>query len=86
MLERIIKLTAVLLIGSVVLPGCSQFTHSGRQQAAYRRYVKKCSKNRVKWRNKLAKKKARIPNHQLSEYRVDAAAVDGPQSVSSVDQ
>ena len=42
------KQVSVLLLAALLLPGCSMFSKSGRQQAAYARYVRKMSGNRVK--------------------------------------
>ena len=81
MLERILRFTAILLVGCVLLPGCSQMTHSGRQQAAYRRYQRTCAKNREKYRKKIAKHQARVPHHQVSDYADTSGVVDGPRAV-----
>ncbi|MGH7936749.1 MAG: hypothetical protein ACREF8_07050 [Chthoniobacterales bacterium] len=43
-----IKQISLLLLAAMFLPGCSMFSKSGRQQAAYARYVRKMSGNRVK--------------------------------------
>ncbi len=40
-LKRVVKFLAVILVICLVLPGCSWMTKSGRQQMAYRNYVRK---------------------------------------------
>jgi outer membrane murein-binding lipoprotein Lpp len=91
MLERTTKLLAVLLISSLLLPGCSNFTKSGRQAAAYQRYLNKASgklSKRDRQRLKLARKtkKAKIPKTlPLSEPKMTTttASADAPQSISA---
>jgi hypothetical protein len=83
MLERILKSSAVLLIGCLLLPGCGNLTKSGRQQIAYRRYVRKCSHMREHQRVRITKRQQRIPEHRPSEYQVNTGVVSSPQSVTS---
>jgi hypothetical protein len=84
MLERILRFTAVALIASFFLPGCSSMSHASRQRRAYQSYVKKCLKNRDRQRAKIAKQTHRVPKHAASpDYSVSTGNVDGPQSVVS---
>jgi hypothetical protein len=84
MLERILRAVAVILISCLVLPGCAHFTKSGRQQLAYARYVKKCSHNRVRLQTKF--KKVRMPKvPDPSDYKVNTAIVESPQSVTAAE-
>jgi hypothetical protein len=85
MLERILKFSAVLLIGCLLLPGCSHFTKSGRQQIAYQRYVKKCGHMRTHQRTKITKQQQRVPDSKSSKYEVNSGVVSSPQSVSSAE-
>jgi hypothetical protein len=81
MLERIPRLLIVALIVCVGLSGCSSFSKTARQEAAYARYVKKFSNGRVKQKKKYAKVK--IPKGQMSQNIVNTGATNAPQSVSS---
>ena len=78
---QIVGRTAVILIGCLLLPSCAHFTQSGRQQAAYSKYVKKQSQNRVRQQTKF--KKIRVPSPGSSEPKEITGASQGPQSVSS---
>ena len=80
MLEQAIKCAALLLLICLLLPSCSHFSQSGRQQAAYARYVRKQSHNRVRQQTKFKKTKA--PAMVPSDPEISAKANDGPQSVS----
>jgi outer membrane biogenesis lipoprotein LolB len=79
MLEQTIRRAAVLLLACVLLPSCSHFTQSGRQQAAYAKYVKKQSHNRVRQQTKF--KKTKVPAMAPSDPNVSAHANEGPQAV-----
>src|SRR2546430_12186081 len=70
MLERILKFSAILLVGCFLLPGCAHFTKSGRQQLAYERYVKKCVHRRNRQRVKIAKQQQQIPDYKPLKYEV----------------
>ena len=83
MLERILKFSAILLVGCFLLPGCAHFTKSGRQQLAYERYVKKCMHRRNRQRVKIAKQQQQIPDYKPSKYEVKSGVVDSPQSVTT---
>jgi len=83
MLERILKFSAILLVGCFLLPGCAHFTKSGRQQLAYERYVKKCVHRRNRGRMKITKQQQRVPDYRPSKYEVQSAVVDSPQSVTA---
>jgi hypothetical protein len=80
MLEQPLRSIGLALIaGSVFLSSCSYMTKSGRQQMAYRNYVKKYSHNRVKQQTKF--KKIKTPQPPQTPDAVKTAG--GPQSVSS---
>ena len=84
MLERIPRAGAVILISCLVLPGCSHFTKSGRQQLAYARYVKKCSHNRVRQQTKF--KKVRMPKlPDPSDHKIKTEIAESPQSVTAAE-
>ena len=69
---------AVLLIAAMLLPSCSMFTQSARQQRAYERYVRKSSLARVKQQKRIRPKKTIIPVTEPSEP-IDSS---GPEAVS----
>ncbi len=82
MLERIPRLLAfALIVAFVALTGCSSFSKTARQEAAYARYVKKFSHNRVQQKKKYAKVK--IPKGEVSRNMVNADAANAPQSATS---
>lgn len=82
MLERSLRLIGLtLLAGSLFLSGCSYMSKSGRQQMAYRNYVKKYSHNRVKQQTKF--QKIKMPQPPQTPDAVRTASSEGPQSVSS---
>lgn len=83
MLERIIRLTAVVLLISTALPACSMLTTRGRQQLAYERYVRKSSHRRDRQRAKM--KTPRIPSPAPSEDKVTTEAGGSPESVRSAE-
>jgi hypothetical protein len=87
MLERQTKLLAVALITSLLLPGCSHMTKSGRQQAAYQRYINRSMSMRDKQRLKLARKykKTKIPKSApLTDQKMTTtAAANEPRSISA---
>lgn len=81
MLGRILRLLIIALLGSSALAGCSSMSKSGRQQAAYARYVKKFSHNRVKQKTKF--KAVKVPKAPKSQNVVSSGAGNSPQAVSS---
>ncbi|MFN2540977.1 MAG: hypothetical protein ABR514_02260 [Chthoniobacterales bacterium] len=81
MLERFAKLLALIFIAVTLLDGCAYFTKSGRQQLAYEKYVRKCSKNRDRQRAKM--KAPRIPKFEPSEPKETTQLSGSPQSVTS---
>lgn len=64
-----------LLLIALLFPGCSMFTASGRQQAAYARYVSKSSKGRVKQQRMFRSNKPAMPIATPSEPVVDSGPV-----------
>jgi hypothetical protein len=74
-----LKLCALSLAG-LLLPGCSMMTQSGRQQAAYQRYVHKMSLGRAKQQRMFhSKDRPMMPVTEPSE----PVESSGPMSVSS---
>ena len=67
-----------LLLAILLLPGCSMLTQSGRQQAAYARYVSKSSKGRVKQQRLFHSNKPAMPVTEPAEARESS----GPQAVA----
>ena len=61
--------------------GCSYMTKSGRQQAAYARYIRHSSYNRMKLQRKLSSSPKIQPPKMESEPTV--ATSTGPESVSA---
>src|ERR1043166_7689936 len=62
MLERAAKLLALVFLAATLLDGCAYFSKNGRQQMAYERYVRKCSKQRDRYRAKMKTKAPKIPS------------------------
>ncbi len=60
--------------------GCSYLTSSGRQQAAYARYVRHSSYTRVKMQKKF-RSHSKLPSPEMSEPTVTARS--GPESVTA---
>jgi hypothetical protein len=83
MLERFTKLLALIFIAVTLLDGCAHFTKSGRQQLAYEKYVRKCSKNRDRLRAKMKTKAPKIPKYEPSEPKETTELGGSPQSVRS---
>jgi len=85
MLGRILKSSAVILVGCLILPGCAHFTKSGRTQLAYQRYVRKWSHKRDRQRVKMKTPRRPIPAYAPSDYEIRARASDAssPQSITS---
>jgi PBP1b-binding outer membrane lipoprotein LpoB len=79
--EQTMKRAALVLLCCFLLPSCSHFTQSGRQQAAYAKYIRKQSHNRVQQQAKF--KKTKVPTMTASDPKISAAAGDGPQAVTS---
>jgi hypothetical protein len=82
MLEKIVNGVALVSLSCLLLSSCSNFTQSGRQQAAYAKYVKKQSHNRVRQQVKFKKTKA--PTIPPSDPKMSASAGEGgPQAMTS---
>lgn len=81
MVERFSKLLACAVIAATLLDGCAYFSKSGRQQMAYEKYVRKCSKTRDRqWRKMKA---PRMPALESSEPKETKQLSGSPESVSS---
>jgi hypothetical protein len=80
MLGRSVKVVAFAFIAVTVLDSCAYFSKSGRQQLAYERYVRKCSKLRDR---RAAKMKApKIPTFEPSEPKQTTQLGGSPESVT----
>lgn len=80
------KSPALLLAALLVLPGCSMLSKSGRQQAAYERYVRKMSLGRARQQRLFHNGAPPMPITQPSEPVVTSATVEnesGPVAVTS---
>jgi len=77
------KITPLLLVALLALTdgGCSYLTKSGRQQAAYARYIRHSSYNRMKLQRKLSSSPKIQPPKMESEPTV--ATSTGPESVTT---
>jgi hypothetical protein len=77
------KIAPLLLVALLALTdgGCSYLTKSGRQQAAYARYIRHSSYNRMKLQRKLSSSPKIQPPKMESEPTV--AASTGPESVTA---
>lgn len=77
------RTSSLLMIALVALTnnGCSYVTKSGRQQAAYARYIRHSSYNRIKMQRKLFASPKVQPPKMESEPTV--ATSTSPESVSS---
>jgi hypothetical protein len=84
MLERAAQVLAFLFITTTLFGGCAHFSKSGRQQLAYEKYVRKCSKNRDRQRAKM--KAPKIPTFEPSEPKETTQLSGSPQSVTSPGQ
>jgi hypothetical protein len=84
MLERIVRLATAVLLVSTSLPGCSMLTARGRQELAYERYVRKCSRQRDRLQAKMLKA-PRIPTSAPSEPKLTTQLGGSPESVTSSD-
>jgi hypothetical protein len=82
MLERAAKLLALGLTIAMLFDGCAYFSKTGRQQMAYERYVRKCSKQRDRFRAKTKMKAPKIPKYEPSEP-TETTQLGSPQSVTS---
>jgi hypothetical protein len=77
------RTASLLMIALVALTdnGCSYVTKSGRQQAAYARYIRNSSYNRIKMQRKLFASPKIQPPKMESEPAV--ATSTSPESVTS---
>jgi len=77
------KIVSLLVIALVALTdnGCSYLTKNGRQQAAYARYIRQSSNNRIKLQRKLfASPKVQPPKMETDPTVATSAS---PESVSA---
>jgi len=77
------KISFFLFVALVALTGggCSYLTSNGRHEAAYARYIRHSSYNRVKLQRKLSKSPKIQPPRMESEPTI--ATSTGPESVTA---
>jgi outer membrane biogenesis lipoprotein LolB len=80
-MKKFSRAIALLLVGGMLLSGCSMLTAQGRRERAYERYVHKSSQGRVKQQKRFAAKGNTMPVMHPSEP-VETTDVSGPESVS----
>jgi hypothetical protein len=87
MRKCLFRLLAAILVTGLLLPGCAHFTKSGRQELAYKKYVRKCSYARDRQRAKMQMGRMAIPASAPSENKVSADVADAssPQSLTTGD-
>ncbi|MBA3962598.1 MAG: hypothetical protein H0X40_11955 [Chthoniobacterales bacterium] len=69
--------SVAIALAFLFLTGCSSFTKSGRQQAAYEKYIRKSSRNRV------AQQKLFHSHHpQMPVTTTEPMESSGPQAVA----
>jgi len=81
-MNRLARHLALVLVGVLLLSGCSMLTAQGRRERAYAHYVAKSSKGRIKLQRKLSSQRARIPILEPSPP-VITTGVSGPESVTN---
>jgi outer membrane biogenesis lipoprotein LolB len=80
-MKKFSRAIALLLVGSMLLSGCSMLTAHGRRARAYDRYVYKSSKGRVKQQKRFAARGNTMPVMHQSES-AQTTDISGPESVS----
>lgn len=70
-----------LVCVALLLPACSMFTSSGRQQAAYARYIRKSSQGRVRQQKMFHSNKPAMPVTMLEESSESASPVAVAENV-----
>ena len=80
-MKKLYRTCAFLLVAATLFSGCSMLTARGRQERAYRNYVRKMSLGRVKQQKRFAAKGNTMPVTHASEP-VLATDGSGPESVS----
>jgi len=75
------RILPTLLLMALLLSGCSMLTKSGRQQAAYARYVNKSSHGRVKQQRLFHSGKPAMPMNVPVEPTEPIESA-GPQAVA----
>jgi hypothetical protein len=77
------KISVLLLVAIIALAqeSCSYLTSNGRHQAAYARYIRHSSYNRMKLQRKLSRSPKIHPPHMQSEPSI--ATSTGPESVTA---
>jgi hypothetical protein len=83
-MKRVRSAFTLLLLAAVFLSGCSMLTAQGRSERAYAKYVRKCSKGRVKQQSRLTSRRMKIPELTPSEPVVKMD-VGGPESTTAGD-
>jgi outer membrane biogenesis lipoprotein LolB len=84
-MKKFSRAIALLLVGSMLLSGCSMLTAHGRRARAYDHYVRKSSQGRVKQQKRFAARGHTMPvMHQSAP--VETTEASGPESVSNGEQ
>ena len=78
MVERFKTFTALLLLACMATSGCSSFSKQGRQEAAYRKYIRKVRHDR----DKQMAKETNAVNRPL---RQPASVSEPTQTITTLD-
>jgi hypothetical protein len=81
-MKRLYRASALFLVSTMLLSGCSMLTARGRQERAYERYVRKSSLGRLKQQKRFAAKGNTMPVVHPTEA-IEPTDASGPESVSS---
>ncbi len=85
MIKKLYRSLACLLLSSLLFSSCSMLTAQGRQERAYKNYVQKSSKARLKQKKLFAsRQKDPMPvmHNEPGEPVVTMETGSGPESVS----
>ena len=78
---RLLKVSAAILLFSVICPGCAYMSKSGRQQLAYQRYIRKHVRQR---QHELARAQAKAKRQM--KRNMQTLPADDPQVTATVDR
>ena len=82
-MRRFFLTTCLLLVGSLLVSGCSSFTKQGRQQRRYEKYVRKSSMGRVKQQSRFRTEKSQMPSQPMPSEPMESSETSesAPQSM-----
>ena len=80
-MKKFSRAIALLLVGSMLLSGCSMLTAQGRRERAYGHYIHKMSQGRVKQQKRFAANGNTMPVMHPSAP-MESTEFSGPESVS----